>query len=438
MAGPTGARVSEGRPRQAEREQQRLLGGRYRLVEHIERGGAGDVWLARDERLDREVAVKILGAEADEAFRERFTQEARRAASVVHPNVVTIFDEGQDGADAYMVMEFVRGRTLRDLIAERGPLPPHEAARLVAQVAAALDAAHAAGVLHLDVKPANVIVNGAGVAKLTDFGVATAAHGEAERELVGTARYVAPERIEGAVPTARSDVYGLGLVAYELLAGRPAFQGVDTDDLLRLRLEGAAPSLRGARIGISPELDRVVAKALERDPRDRFASAGQLAAAFSAAAERGDATTPLTVGAAVRTLPRRGFALPQGLRLPPIDSTLAILAVVLVLLGVITLFRNFPADPTPAGRPAATSAPPAAGAATAATPNVVGQRLDRAVKTLREAGFGVVAWDVAQGGAAGKQCDVARQDPAAGAQFTKGQRAMLFYVAGRNCDKDDD
>ena len=386
--------------------------------------------------------MKILGAEADDAFRERFTHEARRAASVAHSNVVTVFDEGQDGADAYMVMEYVRGRTLRDLISERGPLPPHEAARLVAQVAAALDAAHAAGVLHLDVKPANVIVNEAGVAKLTDFGVATAAHGEAERELVGTARYVAPERIEGAAPTPRSDVYGLGLVAYELLAGRPAFQGVDTDDLLRLRLEGAAPSLRGARIGISVEIDRVIAKALERDPRDRYASAGQLAKAFSAAAERGDLTVPLTTGAVLRTLPRRGLGLPasiglpRGLRLPPIDSTLAILAVILVLLGVIALFLNFPVQPVQTAQTAqpATSGPTAAALS---APNVVGQRLDRSMKVLLEAGFGRVAYDVAQG-ATGKQCDVARQEPPSGAPFTRGQSAMLFYIAGKDCAKAND
>ena len=405
----------------------RVLGGRYRLVEHIDRGGAADVWRARDERLDREVAVKILGAEADEAFRERFTQEARRAASVTHPNVVTVFDEGQDGPDAFMVMELVRGRTLREVIAERGPLPPHEAARIVAQVGAALDAAHGAGVLHLDVKPANVILSESGIAKLADFGVATAAHGEAERELVGTARYVAPERIEGQAPTPRSDVYGLGLVAYELLAGRPAFQGVDTDDLLRLRLEGAAPTLRAARIGISPELDRVVAKALEREPRDRYATAGQFASAFRAAAERGDATATLGVAPAPLPGARRGLALPR------LDSTLAILAIVLVLLGVVALFLSFGSAPPPA----ATARPTATAAAAGNTPNVVGQRLDRAIKTLRGAGFGVVAWDVAQG-ATGKACDVARQEPAAGTPFGRGQRATIFYVPGKDCDEDDD
>ena len=198
--------------------EQRLLAGRYRLTTRIDEGGAGEVWQARDERLGRDVAIKLLGANADDAFRERFADEARRAASVIHPNVVTVFDEGRDGADAFMVMELIRGRTLRDVVADRGPLRPHEAARIVAQIAAALDAAHEAGVIHCDVKPANVIVDQQGTAKLTDFGIARAARGPREHELIGTARYIAPERIEGKAPTERSDVYSLGLVAYELIA----------------------------------------------------------------------------------------------------------------------------------------------------------------------------------------------------------------------------
>src|SRR5437773_11102988 len=165
----------------------RLLASRYRLVERIDEGGAGEVWRARDEKLDRNVAIKLLGPDADDAFRARFADEARRAAAVVHPNVVTVFDEGRDGADAFMVMELVRGRTLRDVIVDRGPLRPHEAARLVAQVAAALDAAHEAGVIHCDVKPANVIVDQQGMAKLTDFGIARVARGPREHELIGTA-----------------------------------------------------------------------------------------------------------------------------------------------------------------------------------------------------------------------------------------------------------
>src|SRR5438445_4627483 len=127
-------------PTEAERvsEADRLLAHRYRLVERIDAGGAGEVWRATDERLGRDVAVKILGADADEAFRDRFADEARRAASVSHPNVVTVFDEGRERGDSFMVMEYVRGKTLRDVVTDRGPLPPHEAARIVSQIAAAL------------------------------------------------------------------------------------------------------------------------------------------------------------------------------------------------------------------------------------------------------------------------------------------------------------
>src|SRR6202158_2813965 len=175
----------------------RVLAGRYRLLERIDAGGAGEVWRARDERLGRDVAVKILGKDADEAFRRRFADEARRAASVQQPNVVTVFDEGRDEGESFMVMEYVRGKTLRDVIAERGPLPEHEAARIVAQIAAALDAAHEAGVIHCDVKPANVIVDHQGTAKLTDFGIARAARGPREHELIGTAPYLPPERVAG-------------------------------------------------------------------------------------------------------------------------------------------------------------------------------------------------------------------------------------------------
>src|SRR5438309_3181756 len=264
----------------------RVLAGRYRLLERIDEGGAGDVWRARDDKLDRYVAIKLLGPDADDAFRARFADEARRAAAVVHPNVVTVFDEGHDGADAFMVMEYVPGKTLRDVIAERGPLPPHEASRLVTQVAAALDAANAAGVIHCDVKPANVIVDPAGTAKLTDFGIARAARDRDEQELLGTARYIAPERIEGRPVTARTDVYGLGLLAYELLAGRPAFDGVSTDELMRLRLESAPPSLRLARVGIDEAIDGVVTRALSRDPERRQASAGEFARALAGATER--------------------------------------------------------------------------------------------------------------------------------------------------------
>src|SRR3989442_6363559 len=252
----------------------RLLAARYRLIERIDEGGAGEVWRARDEKLDRDVAIKLLGSDADDAFRARFADEARRAPAAGHPHVLTVFDEGRHRSDAFMVTELVPGKTLREVVAERGPLPPHEASRLVAQVAAGLDAANAAGVIHCDVKPANVIVDRAGLAKLTDFGIARAARDRDDQELLGTARYIAPERIEGGEVTARTDVYGLGLLAYELLAGRPAFEGVSTEELMRLRLESPPPSLRLGRVGIDDAVDGVVTRALSRGPARRLAAAG--------------------------------------------------------------------------------------------------------------------------------------------------------------------
>ncbi|MEO8632347.1 MAG: protein kinase [Chloroflexota bacterium] len=406
----------------------RLLAGRYRLTARIDEGGAGEVWQARDERLDRDVAIKILGANADDAFRERFADEARRAAAVVHPNVVTVFDEGRDGADAFMVMELVRGRTLRDVIADRGPLRPHEAARLVAQIAAALDAAHEAGVIHCDVKPANVIVDQQGTAKLTDFGIARAARGPREHELIGTARYIAPERIEGRAPTERSDIYSLGLVAYELIAGRPPNAEMDTEDLLRVRLDGRAPSLRTARVGINEEIDQVVAKALARDPQDRYASAGEFARGLLAASQRDDATSvlppasrPLAAGA------RREFR---------VDTTIALLAIVAVLIATLAIFASFQGRASDA-RP---TTGPAASAAARVTPNVVGKDVNEAAQLLIAAGYrSPVPWQV-DPLARGAACSVARQEPAADAAVQPGATARLFLVGGKDCgakkDKD--
>jgi serine/threonine protein kinase len=408
-------------PKREESKEGRLLGGRYRLTKRIDEGGAGEVWQARDERLDRDVAIKILGPNADDAFRERFADEARRAAAVLHPNVVTVFDEGRDGTDAFMVMELVRGRTLRDAVADRGPLGPHEAARLIAQIAAALDAAHEAGVIHCDVKPANVIVDQQGTAKLTDFGIARAARGPREHELIGTARYIAPERIEGRAPTERSDVYSLGLVAYELLAGRPPNAEMETEDLLRVRLDGRAPSLRSARVGISEEIDRVVAKALARDPQSRYASAGAFARDLLAASQRDDATGVLPP----MTRPLRGGRR----RELHVDTTIALIAIVIVLLATLAIFASFQGRAVDV-RP--TTAPSASAAARVA-PNVVGKDLAEAARLLIAAGYrSPVPWQV-DPAARGQACSVARQEPQPGAAVEPGATARLFLVGGKDC-----
>lgn len=391
----------------------RLLAGRYRLAERIDRGGTAEVWRAHDERLDRPVAVKILGSAAEAAFRERFTNEARRAAAVGHPNIVTVFDEGQDGSDAFIVMEEVRGRSLREIIAERGALPPDEAVAIVSQLGSALDATHRAGLVHLDVKPANVIVNDAGDVKLTDFGIARAARDSDERELVGTARYIAPERIEGRPVTPRSDVYGLALVAYELLTGRPAFAGVENEDLLRDRLAGGAPHIRGVDPSLSTAADAVIARGLARDPERRFPTAGGFALALADAV-----ADPVT-----RVL--RPLRAPH--RAPRVDSLLALGLVLLVLLGVVVFFARFPSAPVTGSGP--TPAPPATAAS--GVPNVIGLTLADAILALTRAGY-AVAWDVGRG-LSGEPCTVQSQSPAAGTSAPRGTRVEVRYVAGGGC-----
>ena len=403
----------------------RLLATRYRLIERIDEGGAGEVWRARDEKLDRDVAIKLLGKDADDAFRARFADEARRAAAVVHPNVVTVFDEGSDGADAFMVMELIPGKTLREIVAERGPLPPHEVSRLIRQVAAALDAAHAAGVIHCDVKPANVIVDPEGVAKLTDFGIARAARDRDEQELLGTARYIAPERVEGGPVTARTDVYGLGLVAYELLTGRPAFDGATSEELVRERLVGPPPSLRLARVGIDDRLDAIVGRALATEPDRRYASAGAFARAFSEVADQ-DRDPTSTLGRVAGARPPRAWSLPR------LDNSVAILAVIAILFALFLFFSSFPKSAAPTGA----SPTPAPSAAAAGTPNVVGKKLADAISTLQNAGFANVAW--APGTGQGAACAVVRQDPPAGTALARGATTTLSYIAGKDCTKKGD
>ena len=396
----------------------RLLAGRYRLVEPIDRGGTAEVWRAHDERLDREVAVKLLGREADRAFRERFTNEARRAAAVGHHNIVTVFDEGQDGEDAFIVMEAVRGRTLRDIIAERGPLPPSEASAIVTQIAAALDATHRAGLVHCDVKPANVIVDEDGTAKLTDFGIARAARDSEERELVGTARYIAPERIEGRPTTPRSDVYGLALVAYELLAGRPAFPGVENEDLLRERLASGPPPLRASLRALPDAAEFAVAKGLARDPERRYPTAGAFALALADALA--DPATPVL--RPITRAPRRW---------PRVDSLLALAIVFALLLGVVLFFARFPGG---AGTNAAGSATPAP-AAGGVAPRVVGDKLDEAIRALLAAGFNA-RWS-ADSTLQAAPCTVGRQSPAPGTPIARGSEVTLAYVPGKDCAKQD-
>jgi eukaryotic-like serine/threonine-protein kinase len=256
----------------------RVLGGRYRLVEPLARGGMATVWIADDPVLSRRVAVKVLRADlaADDATRARFRNEAIAAARLSHPNIVSTYDTGDDEGIAYIVMELVDGPTLRHLIDEHSGLPVADVIRIGKQVADALDAAHRAGIVHRDVKPANVLVPRAGPVKVTDFGIAKAAGGDdltRTGTVMGTARYLAPEQVNGRPTDPRTDVYALGLLMFESLVGHPPFGG-DTDIATAMaRLTTSAPAIRVERPEVSQALDDVIHRCLARQPEARFGSA---------------------------------------------------------------------------------------------------------------------------------------------------------------------
>ena len=206
-----------------------VLGGRYRLVGRIASGGMGTVWEARDETLERPMAVKVLneGLADDPRFAERFRREARSAAGLSHPNIAGVFDYGEDDGRPYIVMELIDGEDLAERLARVGQLDPQQAATIGAEVATALAHAHGAGIVHRDVKPANVMLTREGEVKVTDFGIAAPLEGSTgltmTGSVMGTSRYISPEQAAGERATPASDVYSLGVVLYETLAGAPPF-----------------------------------------------------------------------------------------------------------------------------------------------------------------------------------------------------------------------
>ncbi len=262
-----------------------LLAGRYRLDRLIASGGMAQVWEATDEVLRRSVAVKLLHPHlaADDTFVTRFRREAVSAARLAHPNIVGIYDTCSDAGTEAIVMELVRGRTLRQRLDEPKPLDAWQAAAIAAQVADALDEAHRAGLVHRDVKPANILLCNDGRVKVADFGIAKAAEGAdltQEGLMIGTAKYLAPEQVTGDPVDARTDLYSLGLVLYEMLSGQPAFTG-DTDAALALaRIQRDPLRPRQVRPSVPRPLEDIVCKAIARDPAQRYRSAADLRAAL--------------------------------------------------------------------------------------------------------------------------------------------------------------
>jgi eukaryotic-like serine/threonine-protein kinase len=287
----------------------RRLASRYVLEEPIDTGGMATVWRARDEVLARVVAVKILREDlgSDPDFAKRFQREAVAAARLTHPNIVSVYDTGSDDDVSYIVMEFSEGRTLRHVMDERGPLEPEVAAAMVGPVLVALAYAHGNRVVHRDIKPANILVADDGRVQVTDFGIAKAAFTGADLtttgKALGTVRYLSPEQVQGSEIDARSDLYSVGVVLYELLTGRAPFQAESDMAVALMRLNQDPIPPRAYRGGIPRQVEAVVMRALARQPGDRYRSAESMRAAL----ERAVGSTDLS---ATKPFPVRGTGPP--------------------------------------------------------------------------------------------------------------------------------
>ena len=307
------------------------LSSRYVLAERIAVGGMGEVWAATDTLLGRTVAVKLLhqALSQESDFAERFRAEARHAASLHHPNIATVFDYGEDEGTAYLVMELVPGQPLSQIIAERAPLSAPETASILAQAAAALEAAHQGGVIHRDVKPANILVTPDGVAKLTDFGISRAigaAPVTQTGQVLGTAQYLSPEQALGQSATAASDIYSLGVVGYEMLTGVRPFDAGTVVATALAHVNQPPPALPES---IPAGVRDVVNATLAKNPADRPTSAAAVSRALRipGAALRSEADaaptapTPRAVPAKPAPAAAPTRAMPALTRVMPAQST---------------------------------------------------------------------------------------------------------------------
>src|SRR4051794_40246396 len=410
--------------------QARLLGGRYELGEVLGYGGMAEVHLGRDVRLGRDVAIKLLRPELarDPSFHGRFRREAQAAASLNHPSIVAVFDTGEDhdgaGATPYIVMEYVEGRTLREVLESEGRLLPRRALEITAQVCAALDQAHRAGIVHRDVKPGNVMLTPSGEVKVMDFGIARAVTGTAATmtqtaAVIGTAHYLSPEQARGEHVDARSDVYSTGCLLYELLTGGPPFSGDSAVAVAyqHVREEPVPPS----RIepDVSPSVDAIVLKAMAKNPANRYQTAGEMRADIERAlAGRPVEATPLLATEAPFIAPPPTTVL---MRQPPEarrgrGAAYTLLALATIGVFLITLL-------------AATHFFSGSGGGDVNTPNVVGQSLGDAEATLAGKGL-AVGKIVQQYDTKVPRGDVISQNPPPDILLRKGQSVDLVVSLG--------
>jgi serine/threonine-protein kinase len=278
------------------------IAGRYRLDRRLGAGGMSTVYLGLDRVLERPVAVKLLAEHLaeDDGFVARFRREALAAAKLVHPNIVQVYDSGQDSEANrhYIVMEYVEGRTLAQMLRERPRLPVPETTGVVSQACQGLEYAHRHAVIHRDVKPGNLLINPDGLVKLADFGIAKAAEDSKITQIgsvLGTAAYLAPERAKGQEATPSTDVYALGVVLYQALAGRVPYETGSLTELALRQQEGEPESLALINPEVSPELSRVVSRTLAADPAERYGSARELRLAIEEALRGRDAAATIAL-----------------------------------------------------------------------------------------------------------------------------------------------
>ncbi|GMA41683.1 Stk1 family PASTA domain-containing Ser/Thr kinase [Mobilicoccus caccae] len=422
-------------------DDRRLLAGRYEVGDLIGRGGMADVHLGYDTRLGREVAVKILRSELarDRSFLMRFRREAQSAASLNHPAIVAVFDSGEEAITEnngttvsvpFIVMEYVRGRTLRDVLSEDGPFEPFEAARVMSQVLRALDYSHDNGIIHRDIKPANVMMGHNGQPKVMDFGIAraiadTAATMTNTSVVVGTAQYLSPEQAQGQEVDARSDLYSAGCLLYELLTGRPPFVG-DSPVAIAYQHVGEPPQPPSVHTpGIPTSLDVVALHSLAKAPSDRYQSGEDFAGDLDAVITGGATLAAREAVAAGRLSPSRptedrdrtgSTAVVPG----PVDVLteetvdeperkrrlwpiiVGVLVLLAALLGILWSQGVFDRAPDPV-----------------AVPAVVQKPQEEATRMLQEAGFVVAAQPVQNRAQAGT---VVEQQPVAQSLQPPGRR----------------
>lgn len=264
-----------------------ILGNRYQLIQNIGNGGMAVVYHARDLMLERPVAIKVLRQDysRDEAFRERFRTEAKAAANLTHPNIVTVHDFGFDSDRLYLVMEYVPGTDLKTILKERVRLPVEEAVNIIIQASAGIGYAHRAGLIHCDVKPHNILVSPDQRVKVTDFGIARAMASiqpDEKHDVVwGSPLYFSPEQASGAAPSPASDVYSLGVVLYELITGRLPFNSSDASELARFHREAVPVPPRRLNPDVPVALEQIIMKVLAKEPSARYRTADQLGRVLS-------------------------------------------------------------------------------------------------------------------------------------------------------------